>query len=78
MNLPLKNVTRLLIKARVNENEKQIINRWLIGGYEQRMSFKEFKNILTNGMSSRNKPTEEILEDVKDIINTFNKKGGAK
>lgn len=69
--LPLKYITRLLIKAKYKENDNLLKQRWMLH-YQDSMPYEEFKNTLMVGVNSSDKTDEETLMDVKDIINTFN------
>jgi len=70
--LPIRNITRLLIKAAIKENENKVWDLY-VAVYpkmdkETYMTFGEFKRPVIKD----EKTEEEILIDVKDIINTFN------
>lgn len=71
-SLSLKLITRLIIKAKYKENDNLLKQRWILH-YQDSMPYEEFKNTLMVGINSSTKTEEEILMDVKDIINTFNK-----
>lgn len=62
--LPLKNVTRLIIKAQEKETDKLLMIRWMIH-YQNKMSFSEFKEQISPQISTR--PTNEILAEVAEI-----------
>jgi len=40
--------------------------------YQGEMSFQDFKDKMVSHRTKDNKTEEEILKEVKDIINTFN------
>ena len=72
LRLPIKNIPRLIIKAINKKTENLLIQRW-ITNYETEMSFDEFKDKIMSSNITDNKTDEEVLTEVKDIINTFNK-----
>jgi len=71
LKLSLRNITRLLIKADYKNNENLLRQRWVLH-YQSEMTFQDFKDKLVSHNTDTNKTEEEILEDVKNIINTFN------
>ena len=71
LKLSLRNITRLLIKADYKKNENLLRQRWMLH-YQGEMSFQDFKDKMVSHRTDNNKTEEEILKDVKDIINTFN------
>lgn len=75
MTLTIEDGFNLLKKAYESRTHELLMQRWMLH-YEREMSFEDFKNDLMVGANSSNKTEEEILKDVKDIINTFN--GGEK
>ncbi len=61
-----------LRKAREKENEDKLFRRW-ISGYQDKVSFDEFKNSVfeeaKKARKSENQSAEDILEKVRKIIN---------
>jgi tRNA G18 (ribose-2'-O)-methylase SpoU len=74
MNMDIIYGIKLINKACENRMYEQLEQRWIIGGYDKEMSFSEFKDKLIIHRSNISKTDEEILLDVKNIINDFNKK----
>lgn len=75
MKLPIKNITRLLIKANEKKDRKDAWELYLTllpnMGQENFMTFDEFYNrgkVVLEGEQSE----EEILKDVKEILDSFN------
>lgn len=74
IKLPIKNITRLLIKA--NDKQKENSAWELYVAIYPKMTeetfipFEEFYNNRTTKIEDKSE--EEILEDVKGIIDTFN------
>ena len=66
--------SKLIIKAYEERTNEQIMQRWLIGGYDKELSFVDFKEKLVTYKVTDNKTNEEILEEVKEILLTFNEK----
>ena len=60
----------MLLKAREQAFDDRLFLRWAIG-YQFEISFDQFKN----NLFSREKPVEEVLEDVNGIIELFNGSG---
>jgi len=71
LKLSLRNITRLLIKADYKNNENLLRQRWMLH-YQGEMTFQDFKDKIVSHKTKNNKTEEEILKEVKDIINTFN------
>lgn len=61
-----------LRKAREKENEDKLFRRW-ISGYQDKVSFNEFKASVfeeaKKARKSENQSAEDILEKVRKIIN---------
>lgn len=75
IRLPIKNITRLLIKANEKKDRKDAWGLYLTllpnMGEENFMTFDEFYNkgkVAPEGGQSE----EEILKDVKEILDSFN------
>ena len=60
----------MLLKARERAFDDRLFLRWAIG-YQFEISFDQFKK----NLFSREKPVEEVLEDVNGIIELFNGSG---
>lgn len=56
--------------AHEKRSEDMLYQRWIVGGYHFEMSFPEFKERL---MPKPEKPEQEILEDVKRILDGMGK-----
>lgn len=74
MNLDAVTGAELIIKAYDQRSNDQLMQRWLIGGYDKELSFEDFKEKLVAHRVTDNKTNDEILEDVKEILITFNEK----
>ena len=77
LKLPLANITRLLVKAKVKENEDRLYQQWVIN-HATEFSFKEFKDEIKKIIEEKkemeidkSKTKEEIMEDVTNILNQF-------
>lgn len=73
MALTIDSGVELLKKAYESRTEDLLMQRWMLH-YEGEISFTEFKEKLMVHRTNTNKTEEEILTDVKDIIDTFNEK----
>lgn len=73
MTLSIDSGLELLKKAYESRTEDLLMQRWMLH-YEGEMSFSEFKERIMMHRTATNKTEEEILKDVKDIIDTFNEK----
>ena len=77
LKLPIKNITRLLIKAREKQEEDMAWDVYLIlyqnMNEETFISFDDFyKRRIPVKQEVREKTEEEILKEVKGILDTFN------
>lgn len=73
MALTIDSGVELLKKAYESRTEDLLMQRWMLH-YEGEISFTEFKEKLMVHRTATNKTEEEILTDVKNIIDTFNEK----
>lgn len=73
MALTIDSGVELLKKAYESRTEDLLMQRWMLH-YEGEISFNDFKKELMVHRTATNKTEEEILTDVKDIIDTFNEK----
>ena len=73
MALTIESGFELLKKAYESRADEILLQRWILH-YENEMSFNDFKKELMVHRTTINKTEEEILTDVKDIIDTFNEK----
>lgn len=74
MNITIDSGIKLITKAYEGRTNERLMERWLIGGYEKEISFNDFRDKLYTHRTSTNKTDDEILEDVRGIIKTFNEK----
>lgn len=80
LRLPIKNVTRLLIKAKETKEEDMAWDVYLTiypnMNEETYISFDDFfKRKLPKKEEVKSKTETEILTDVKEILNSFNNGG---
>lgn len=73
MALTIESGFELLKKAYESRADEILLQRWMLH-YEGEISFTEFKEKLMVHRTNTNKTEEEILTDVKNIIDTFNEK----
>jgi len=71
MELSVNNGIELFRKAHESRTDDLLMQRWVLH-YQDEMSFQDFKDKLITYRTKNNKTEEEILIDVKNIINTFN------
>lgn len=71
MALDLETGIELIKKAYEQRNEDMLMQRWIMH-YQAEMSFDEFKARLGVAKEAKNNKTEEeILKEVKEIIDSF-------
>lgn len=79
LSLRLRNITRLLVKAKLKEDEdfarKMYISLYPNMTKESYVPFEEFYK-RKEKKKKKKQTQEEILQDIKYIMDTFNKKGG--
>lgn len=73
MNLDIDTGIELIKKAYEQKNEDLLMQRWMLH-YQHEISFEEFKKRLGTGVVQDNRTEEEILVEVKGILDSF--KGG--
>lgn len=73
MNLDIDTGTELIKKAYEQKNEDLLMQRWMLH-YQHEISFEKFKTRLGTGVVQDNRTEEEILVEVKGILDSF--KGG--
>lgn len=71
MDLSIDYGIKLLRKAYESRADDLLMQRWLLH-YQDVMSFQDFKDKVISHSTVDNKTKEEILEEVKDILDTFN------
>lgn len=74
MNFTMEDGIKLIVRAYEERTNERLIERWIFGGYDREINFNEFKDRLIMHRTSTNKTDEEILIDVKNIIDTYNEK----
>lgn len=74
MNLDIDTGIELIKKAYEQRNEDLLMQRWMLH-YQDEISFEEFKTRLEAGAVQDNRAVEEILLEVKGVLDTFNKAG---
>lgn len=74
MNLDVVEGYDLICKAYEETANDRLYDRWLLGGYDREFGFEEFKDMLVGHLTSITQTEEEILKDVKTIIDDFNSK----
>lgn len=72
MNLDIETGIELITKAYEERANDLLMQRWMLH-YQNEISFGEFKNKLGAVKVNNNKTEEEILGDVKNIIDNFNR-----
>jgi hypothetical protein len=79
LGLDLKRITRLLVKAKLKEDEnfarKMYISIYPNMTKETYIPFEKFYE-RKEKKKKKKQTQEEILEDIKNIMDAFNKKGG--
>lgn len=73
MNLDIDTGIELIKKAYEQRNEDLLMQRWMLH-YQHEISFEEFKTRLGATTVQDNRTEEEILLEVKEILDFF--KGG--
>ena len=76
MELKLDDGISLIVKAFEKKAEDILLQRWLLH-YERSISFLGFKKeLIYNPLNKQdNRTTEEIMTDVKEILESFKKEG---
>lgn len=75
LEMPVPLFVELYGYARDKEFEDKLYQRWMFGGHCHEQSFDDFKAEL---MAAANpKKPDEIYAEVENILNAFQKKGGA-
>lgn len=70
MNLDIDTGIELIKKAYEQRNEDLLMQRWMLH-YQDEISFEEFKTRLEAGAVQDNRTEEEILLEVKEILDSF-------
>ena len=71
MNLEYMIAVKLITKAVEKITDDKLYLRWIIN--HEHVRYDEFTKLLKQQQVTINKSEEEILNDVKSIIDTFNK-----
>lgn len=82
LKLPLKNVTMLLIKAKLKDNDNKLYEQWIIN-HSREFSFREFKLKLKEiqkeellSKIDKSKTKEEIMEEVENTLKLYRRSQG--
>lgn len=68
MRLPINEGIDLIIYALKEKESEKLYQRWVVSGAHEKISFDDFKNSFKK---PKEKPTEEILEDVGKILSAW-------
>ena len=82
LKLPLKNVTMLLIKAKLKDNDNKLYEQWIVN-HSREFSFNDFKLKLKEMQKEemlseidKSKTEEEIMEEVENTLKLYRRSQG--
>lgn len=61
---------KLINRAYEKLTEDKLFTRWIIN-HESRISFNDFKDLLLNKIEKDNKTSEEILDEVAELMKLY-------
>lgn len=70
MNLPFLEGYELIKFASDDEDDSKMFLRWVVG-YQSTMSFVDFKNAIKQKIIDDHRSSEDILNDVEELMKRF-------
>lgn len=82
LKLPLKNITMLLIKAKLKDNDNKLYQQWIVN-HSREFSFNNFKLKLKEVQKEellskidKSKTEKEIMEEVENTLKLYRRSQG--
>lgn len=70
MSMDYQQAIKLIKKAYQKNADDKLFIRWIIN-HESRISFNDFKDLLLNKIEKDNKTSEEILDEVAELMKLY-------